>query len=155
MALRYFTLKFAATAESTSAIAACSAVTRTAAGVPSTRTPAWATPEAPPTTKAISSAAVRRDRRKPPRRAIACRSVVIVISILVAVTALQLDEDARTMTDLGKDVTVGVGVRLDVGCDVGRNQGLAILRDHAGDGRDRIDRGGLAGARTGRERFGE
>ena len=64
---------------------------------------------------------------------------------------LKLDEHARAMTDLGIDVTVRIGVRLDHGGDVRRDQRLAVLRDHAGDGRDRVDGGGLPGARTRRD----
>src|SRR5690242_17046111 len=145
MAVRYRALKFPATAESTSEIAACSEVTRTAAAVPSTRTPARATPAAPYVHSASNRAAARHDRRNPAGRVIARRSMVTVVMVL------QLDVDARTMTDLRVHVTVRERDRLDRRGGRRGDQRIAVLRDHAGAGWDRVDRAGLALARTGRE----
>src|ERR1051325_1417595 len=65
--------------------------------------------------------------------------MIVIIVVIVIAIVLQLDEDARPMTDLGMDVAVGIEMRLDRRREVGGDQRLAVLRDHAGDRRDGVD----------------
>jgi hypothetical protein len=94
-------------------------------------------------------------RPRPGRRNVAIATSVlsvVAISIMVMIMVVVIpepDESSGAIADLRFDVAIRESVGFDHGRDLRGNQGVAVPGHHAGDGRNRVDGAGLAGARTG------